>query len=125
MDSSDIPGGYQPPRVKVTPPPVPPENDAVIRGVLETSGASISVAMAEGATVPASTEGGGDVDGGEVGDDRAMTGSGAMARRSEEEARSRSEVVGSSEERATEAHGGGSGNGEEERAPEASPVRQP
>lgn len=48
-----------------------------------------------------------------------------MAPRSEEEAGGRSEEVGGSKERTPEAHSGGSGSGEEERVPEASPVRHP
>lgn len=94
VDSSEVPGGNQSPRVEVTPPPVSPDSDAVVGGVSETLGVSVSVAMAKGVTASSTTEGGDGGDGSEAGGGRATTGLGAVAPRSEEEARGRSEVVG-------------------------------
>lgn len=107
MEHSESPGGDQPLRVEVVPPPVPPESDAVIGVVSETPGVLVSAAMIEGATALSTTEGGNGGNGSEAGGGRATTGSGVMVSKSEEEAGGQSRVVGSSEERALEARGSG------------------
>ncbi|KAI8542747.1 hypothetical protein RHMOL_Rhmol08G0163500 [Rhododendron molle] len=125
MNGSEIPGGDQPPRVKVTSPSVPPESDMVIGEVPETTWVLASAAMAEEATASSTMVGDdGNGSGRVIGDGQAMEGSGAMELRGKDEATGQLEGVGGSEKRATEAHGGGSLEGTTKEA-DASPVRQP
>ncbi|KAI8543184.1 hypothetical protein RHMOL_Rhmol08G0198200 [Rhododendron molle] len=128
MDDKDIPGGDQPLRVEVTPPPVAPERDTMAGEVPETVGVLAQAVMAEEATASTAEVIGSDGgDGGSevvAGYGQGTESSGAIAPRGEDEATGRAEGVISLEERATEAHGGGGLDGAEEET-KASPVREP